>query len=142
MKINKETRQLSRQLLRASVVDGKLDSGRISALVESLIEKKPRHYIQGLEAYQRLLRLEVEKRTATIETATALPADAGQQIVDNLKRRYGNDLTARFVVNPELLGGMRIRVGSDVWDSSVRNRLPRLQQQLSPHNTISILLEE
>ena len=130
MKINKETRQLSKELLRASFTDGQLDVGRISSLLKSLIEKKPRHYIQVLEAYQRLLRLEVEKRTATIETATALAADAGQQIVDNLKRRYGSDLTARFVVNPELLGGMRIRVGSDVWDSSVRNRLQRLQQQL------------
>jgi F-type H+-transporting ATPase subunit delta len=130
MKINKETRQLSRQLLRASLVDGKLDSGRISSLVKSLIEKKPRHYIHVLEAYQRLLRLEVEKRTATIETATELSPEAGQQIVANLKRRYGSDLAARFVVNPQLLGGMRIRVGSDVWDSSVRNRLHRLQQQL------------
>jgi F-type H+-transporting ATPase subunit delta len=130
MKINKETRQLSKQLLRASMVDGKLDSGRISSLVKSLIEKKPRHYIQVLEAYQRLLRLEVEKRTATIETATELSRDASQQIVENLKRKYGSDLAARFVVNPQLLGGMRIRVGSDVWDSSVRNRLHRLQQQL------------
>jgi F-type H+-transporting ATPase subunit delta len=130
MKINKETRQLSKQLLRASVVDGKLDSARISSLVKSLIEKKPRHYIQVLEAYQRLLRLEVEKRTATIETATELSADASQQIVENLKRKYGSDLAARFAVNPQLLGGMRIRVGSDVWDSSVRNRLHRLQQQL------------
>src|SRR3954471_5727864 len=123
MKINKETRQLSRQLLRASVVDGKLDSGRISSLVKSLIGKKPRHYIHVLEAYQRLLRLEVEKRTATIETATELSPEAGQQIVENLKKKYGSDLAARFVVNPQLLGGMRIRVGSDVWDSSVRNRL-------------------
>ncbi|HEX4632006.1 MAG TPA: F0F1 ATP synthase subunit delta [Chthoniobacterales bacterium] len=130
MKINKETRQLSKELLRASFTDGQLDAGRISSLLKSLIEKKPRHYIQVLEAYQRLLRLEVEKRTATIETAGELSPDAGQQIVDNLKRRYGNDLAARFVVNPELLGGMRIRVGSDVWDSSVRNRLQRLQQQL------------
>jgi F-type H+-transporting ATPase subunit delta len=130
MKINKETRQLSKDLLRASFTDGQLDSGRISSLLKSLIEKKPRHYIQVLEAYQRLLRLEVEKRTATIETATELSPDAGQEMVNNLKRRYGNDLTARFVVNPELLGGMRIRVGSDVWDSSVRNRLQRLQQQL------------
>lgn len=130
MKINKETRQLSKELLRASMVDGKLDSGRISSLVKSLIEKKPRHYIQVLEAYQRLLRLEVEKRTATIETATELSPDASQQIVENLKKKYGSDLVARFVVNPELLGGMRIRVGSDVWDSSVRNRLHRLQQQL------------
>jgi F-type H+-transporting ATPase subunit delta len=130
MKINKETRQLSKELLRASVVDGRLDNGRISSLVKSLIEKKPRHYIKVLEAYQRLIRLEVEKRTATIETATELAPEAGQQIVDNLKRKYGNDLAARFVVSPELLGGMRIRVGSDVWDSSVRNRLQRLQQQL------------
>ena len=130
MKVNKETRQVSKELLRASMVDGKLDSGRISSLVKSLIEKKPRHLIQVLEAYQRLLRLEVEKRTATIETATELSPDAGQQIVENLKRKYGSDLAARFVVNPQLLGGMRIRVGSDVWDSSVRNRLHRLQQQL------------
>jgi F-type H+-transporting ATPase subunit delta len=130
MKINKETRRLAKELLRASYVDGKLDSARVSSLVKSLIEKKPRHYIQTLEAYQRLLRLEVEKRTATVETATELPSDAQKEIVENLKRKYGSDLTARFTINPELLGGMRIRVGSDVWDSSVRNRLQRLQQQL------------
>jgi F-type H+-transporting ATPase subunit delta len=130
MKINKETRRLAKELLRVSYVDGKLDSARVSSLVKSLIEKKPRHYIQALEAYQRLLRLEVEKRTATVETATELPSDAQKEIVENLKRKYGSDLTARFTINPELLGGMRIRVGSDVWDSSVRNRLQRLQQQL------------
>ena len=130
MKINKETRQLAKELLRASYIDGQLDSGRIASLVKTLIEKKPRNYIQVLESYKRLLRLEVEKRSATIETATALPPDAAAQIVANLKRKYGSDLAARFVVNKDLLGGMRIRVGSDVWDSSVRNRLHRLQQQL------------
>jgi len=130
MKINKETRQLSKALLRASFTNGQLDSGKVASLVKSLIEKKPRHYLQIIEAYQRLLRLEVEKRTATIETATELPPGAGAQIVANLKRKYGGDLAANFVVNKDLLGGMRIRVGSDVWDSSVRNRLHRLQQQL------------
>ena len=130
MKINKETRQLSKELLRASFTDGKLDNGRIASLVMSLIKQKPRNYIKVLEDYKRLLRLEVEKRTATIETATDLAPEASAQIVANLKRKYGSDLAARFVVNKELLGGMRIRVGSDVWDSSVRNRLHRLQQQL------------
>jgi F-type H+-transporting ATPase subunit delta len=130
MKINKETRKLSKELLRASFTDGRLDSGRIASLVKSLIEKKPRNYIKVLESYKRLLRLEVEKRSATIETATELAPEAGAQIVSNLKRKYGSDLAARFVVKKELLGGMRIRVGSDVWDSSVRNRLQRLQQQL------------
>jgi F-type H+-transporting ATPase subunit delta len=130
MKINKETRQLSRGLLRSSFTDGRLDNGRIASLVKSLLDKKPRHYIKILEAYKRLLRLEVEKRSATIETASELAPASGAEIVANLKRKYGTDLATRFVVNNELLGGMRIRVGSDVWDSSVRNRLHRLQQQL------------
>lgn len=130
MKINKEIRQISRDLLRSSFTDGQLDEGRVGAMVKSLIEKKPRNYLAILDNYKRLLRLEIEKRTATIETASQLAPDAGQQIVENLKRRYGMDLTTNFVVNPELLGGMRIRVGSDVWDSSVRNRLQRLANQL------------
>ena len=129
MKINKETRQLSKALLRSSFTDGQLDDGRIRSLVKSLIEKKPRHYINVLEAYKRLLRLELEKRSATIETASELDLDSGAEIITNLKRKYGSDLDTQFVVNRELLGGMRLRVGSDVWDSSVRNRLQRLQHQ-------------
>jgi F-type H+-transporting ATPase subunit delta len=128
--MNKEVRQVSRQLLRSSFTDGQLDNGRIQQLVKSLIENKPRHYATILSAYKRLLRLEIEKRTATIESASELAPEAGRKIVENLKRRYGMDLATNFVVNPELLGGMRIRVGSDVWDSSVRNRLHRLAQSL------------
>lgn len=130
MKINKETRQLSKELMRSSFTDGQLDRGRVAALVKSLIEKKPRNFLKILDAYRRLLRLEVEKRTATIESASELSAEASAEMVKNLKQKYGTDLTTNFVVTPELLGGMRIRVGSDVWDSSVRNRLHRLQQQL------------
>ncbi len=130
VKINKETRQLSKALLRSSFPDGQLDRARVSAVVKALIEQKPRNYAKILDAYKRLIRLEVEKRTATIESATELSPEASAAIVTNLKRKYGIDLTTQFIVNPELLGGMRIRVGNDVWDSSVRNRLARLQQQL------------
>ena len=130
MKINKEIRQLSREMLRASFTDGQLDSGRISSLVDSVIAKKPRHYIDVLKNYRRLLRLELEKRQAKIETANEVDSTTSSQLVTNLKKKYGSDLTAEFVVKPELLGGMRIRVGSDVWDGTVRNRLERLQQEL------------
>ena len=130
MKVNKESRRLARELIRASFTDGQLDSGRVATLVKSLAEKKPRNYLNALGEYQRLLRLEVEKRTATIESASELNPELARTTVDSLKKKYGPDLTTKFVVNPELLGGMRIRVGSDVWDSSVRNRLQRLQQQL------------
>ncbi len=115
MKINKEIRQLSRKMLRASVADGQLD---------------PQNYIEVLKNYRRLLRLELEKRSARIETASEVDPSIRSEILANLKKKYGNDVTAEFVVNPQLLGGMRIRVGSDVWDGTVRGRLERLQQQL------------
>ena len=130
MKINKEIRQVSRQLLRASFSDGQLDRGKIGSLVDSHISKKPRHYIAILENFKRLLRLEVEKRSARVESASELAPETSARLLENLKRKYGQDLTAEFAVNPEVLGGMRIRVGSDVWDGTVRNRLQRLQQQL------------
>ena len=130
MKINKEIRRLSRKLVRASFVDGMLDEKKVAALVESIVANKPRHYIQLLENYRRLLRLEVEKQRATIESAVKLDPEVGRQIAAGLQRKYGGSLTTEFVVNPALLGGVRVRVGSDVWDSSVRNRLERLQQSL------------
>ena len=130
MKTNKEIRRLSREMLRASFTDGQLDRGKVASLVQSLIEKKPRHCIDILQNYKRLLRLEFEKRHATIESAAELSPEMREQIVSTLKRKYGADLTTEFVVNPQLLGGMRVRLGSDVWDGSVQNRLQRLAQQI------------
>jgi F-type H+-transporting ATPase subunit delta len=130
MKINKEIRQLSRQMLRASFTDGQLDPGKIASLVQSLIAKKPRRFFDILQNYKRLLRLEIEKRHATVESASELSSQNSSKILAKLKQKYGDDLTAEFRTDPTLLGGMRIRVGSDVWDGTVRNRLQQLQQQL------------
>jgi F-type H+-transporting ATPase subunit delta len=130
MKLNKEIRQLSRKMLQASFTDGQLDPGKVGSLVDSLVTHKPRNYIDVLKNYKRLLRLELQKRRATIETASDVDPAIRSEIIANLKNKYGNDLATEFQVDPQLLGGMRIRVGSDVWDGSVRNRLERLQHEL------------
>jgi F-type H+-transporting ATPase subunit delta len=130
MKINKEIRQQSLQMFRDSFTDGQLDRGKIASLVQSLIAKKPRRFLDILQNYKRLLRLEAEKRHAIIESASNLSPQNSSKILAKLKQKYGDDLTADFSVDPTLLGGMRVRVGSDVWDGTVRNRLQQLQQQL------------
>ena len=118
-------------MLKGSFTDNRLDQGKITSLVSSLAEKKPRHYIAILENYKRLVRLEVEARHVRVESAGELSPEVRSQITSSLERKYGSDLTTEFVVSPELLGGLRIRVGSDVWDGSVRSRLQRLEQNLT-----------
>jgi F-type H+-transporting ATPase subunit delta len=130
MRIAKEARRVSRQLFRHSFTEGKLDKEKISHMVESLLAEKPRHYVDALKVYQRLIRLETEKRHVVIESATQLNSALANQIVTNLRARYGEDLTTEFRTNPELLAGLRIKIGDDVWDGTVKNRLHKLQEQL------------
>src|SRR5204862_7744163 len=98
MKINKEIRRLSRDMLRASFTDGQLDPGRITSLVDSFIARKPRHYIEVLKNYRRLLRLDLEKRQARIETASEVDSAPPSDLVANLNKKSGSDLTMEFVV--------------------------------------------
>ena len=130
MKISKDMRQLSRHLVRDSYVNGSLDRKKINAIGRAIVEQKPRDYARLLKNYHRLLRLELDKKRVTIESAAELDPEASRQILAGLEKNYGTGLTTNFVVNPALLGGVRVRVGSDVWDSSVRNRLERLRQNL------------
>jgi F-type H+-transporting ATPase subunit delta len=52
-------------------------------------------------------------------------------VLRDLRAKYGSDVSADFSVNPKLIGGLRIRIGDDVFDGSVRGRLARLEQGLA-----------
>ncbi|MBX7207980.1 MAG: ATP synthase F1 subunit delta [Verrucomicrobiaceae bacterium] len=131
MKISKEARRTSRQLFRACFADGKLDEARARSVVALVTEKKPRGYIGILENFARLLRGESERQNAVVESATAISDDMRFQLKAGLAKKYGRELALQFQVVPELLGGIRVKVGSDVWDGSVKARLEALKNQLA-----------
>ena len=130
MRTTKEARKTSRQLLKLSFTDGKLDEHKVNQVVQSVLTEKPRHFGEVLKDYQRLLRLEVAKHHAVVESATALNTNLSDLLVTKLKARYGDDLTIEFKTISTLLGGLRVKLGDDVWDGSVRNRLRTLQEQI------------
>ena len=131
MKISKDARRFARQLLRHTLKDGRLDLELARKFVRRVTEEKPRNYVAILDAYARLLRLEVAKREAVVESATPLSDDMKNTVSADLKKKYGDDLNAEFAVAADLLGGMRVRVGSDVWDGSVKRRLEQLRDKLT-----------
>jgi len=128
MKINKRAKREAKQLFRFCLVNGVLDEQRVRRVVQHLVAAGQRDCPAILSHFGRLVKLDLARRTATIESATPLPADLQAEIEAGLARRYGAGLTAAFGQRPALIGGMRIQVGSDVYDGSVRAGLAALER--------------
>ena len=90
MKLNKESRKLSRLLFQSSFTGGRLDDEKVRGNLAKISQAKPRHYLGVLKDYNRLVRLEVQKRQAVIESATPLSKETGKRVVEDLKRKYGD----------------------------------------------------
>lgn len=128
MKISKVANATARRIFRMCQTDGKLDEANLLKCIRKVAADKPRDYRGILSALKRLVRLEVERRHVVVESATDLDNASRERVSAGLASKYGSDLTYEFRVNPELLGGLKVRVGNDVFDGSVKGRLDRLSQ--------------
>lgn len=128
MKISKQALRDARQLFRLCLVNGILDEARTRQAVALLSAQKPRGYVEILSRLHRLVQLDVAKHTARVESATATTPGQQAGLKADLEKRYGAGLNVSYAVNPSLIGGLRIQVGSDLYDGSVKTRLDKLAQ--------------
>jgi F-type H+-transporting ATPase subunit delta len=130
MKISRRTKREARRLFRLCLVNGMLQEPRVRHVVQQVVAAGRGDGRAILAHFRRLVRLELAQHTATVESATRLPATLEASIETGLRRRYGPGLTTAFAQTPALIGGMRIQVGSDVFDGSVRAGLAALEKSL------------
>ncbi len=128
MKISKRSKRDAKALFRSAVVNGVMDEGKVRIAVKAVLEKKPRGYLAILEHLQRLVKLETDRRSAKVESAIALSPEQQAGVNSSLERIYGRGLNITFSLNPALVGGLRVRVGSDVYDGSIAARLQLLEE--------------
>ena len=128
MKGTKQSRRFAKQLFKNCQVNGRLDADRTQKSVQLLIEQKPRGYFGILQHFHRLVKLDEASRTARVESAVALGQAQQQGIQDSLNQLKGGNVTVEFAENPGLIGGMRVKIGDDVFDGSVRTRLANLSE--------------
>jgi F-type H+-transporting ATPase subunit delta len=95
-----------------------VENGRLAALPEIAAQ------------FNALVKSRSGVSDATIESA--FPIDAAQlpQVVSALEKRFGRKLNANVVVDPGLIGGIRVVVGDEVLDTSVRARLEKMKLAL------------
>jgi F-type H+-transporting ATPase subunit delta len=128
MKISKQSRRGAKELFRSCLMNGLMDEERARQVVRQVIAAKPRGYVNILTHFQRLVKLDMARRSARIESAVPLSPAMQASVQASLGRVYGPGLNTAFVQNSSLIGGMRIKVGSDVYDGSVQARLAALQE--------------
>lgn len=127
MQIPKEARRKARELFGEALdASGRPDAGKALRVADLLVKSAPRHALQILKEFTRLIRLESAKHHAVIESAVPVDGAARDAIVQSLRARDGGEVTVETRVDPSLIGGARIRLGSEVWDASVKSRLAAL----------------
>ena len=130
MKAKRKVGRAARHLFRLCLIDGGLDDDRARLMAQRITASRRRGVLPILSEFRRLVRLERGRFAAVVESAAPLGDRLRMQIRSDLERMYGPKVDASFEQNPALIGGMRIRVGSDVYDGSVRARLAALQARL------------
>ena len=129
MKTNRRARREARRLYRACVVDGLLDEGRARQVVERVAGSGRRGSLPILTHFLRLVSLDRARHRAIVESAFPLPLDLRASVEAGVVNAYGRGVITSFADNPALIGGMRVKVGSDVYDGSVRAALLALEER-------------
>lgn len=125
MKVSKTAAAAARRLFGLCKDGTRLNHDKLRTVFTKVAAEKPRDYHAILVAMHKLVRLDLAKRKVLVESAVELDTPTRQRLENDLHLKYGNDLDVEYVVTPTLLGGLRIRVGDDVFDGSVQGRLDR-----------------
>jgi F-type H+-transporting ATPase subunit delta len=128
MRTNKQAKGTAKRLLGLCLVNDKLDESRTREVAQRVAATGRSDCRAILKHFLRLVRLDRAQHAANIESATPLPSDLRIDILASLARRYGPGLTSTFTIRPSLIGGVRIQVGSDVYDSTVLARLAAIEK--------------
>jgi F-type H+-transporting ATPase subunit delta len=122
----KIAQQLARQFFRLSVVEGRVSADRVGGVLSYIEKHNPANPVMVLKAYHRLIAAEVAKGVALVEHAGSINEPMLSMIASAMTRKYGRPVVAAAKPNPDLLAGIRVHVGDDIYESSVAGQLAAL----------------
>lgn len=127
---NKQITKLVDQLMKTSFKeDGEVMSDKINEHVKTLKDLPIPQSIMALSEYMRRIKSEVQKSTLTIESVVPLLPVEVKSIVSAIKADHQvNDIQS--IINPSLLGGIKVRIGDVIYDDSITNKILQLGEEI------------
>ena len=126
----KQIQQLARQFFKLSLVDGVLSADRVAGVLQYVEKHRPPGTLAVLKAYQRLVAVEFARGRAMVEHAGPVSDAVLARIAAAMTGRYRRPVASVSRPNPALLAGLRVRVGDDVYESSVAGQLATLARSV------------
>ena len=117
---------LAREFFKLSLVDGVVNADRVAGVLAYVEKHRPARTTAVLQAYQRLIAAEVARGQAVIEHAGPITPAVLNSIEAAMTKKYGRRIAPVTTPNDQLLAGFRVRVGDDVYESSVAGQLAAL----------------
>ena len=119
-----------RGALLDALVGGKVHAVTALLLNAQLTGAGAHNAVRAIEGLSELAALRRERSIAQITTPIALTDDQEQRLVDSLSRIYNRRIALQIDLDPDLLGGLIVRVGDEIIDGSTRFRLAAARQRL------------
>ncbi|MBA3265137.1 MAG: F0F1 ATP synthase subunit delta [Nocardioidaceae bacterium] len=126
---NKHAPVAHRQALVSSLLEGKATKPAIRLAVQA-VGSRDHSFETALEDYQDLAAKRQESVIALVRTAIALNEQERARLADVLSRQYGRNIHLNVVVDPAILGGIKVELGDDVIDGSVAGRLDDARRRM------------
>ena len=128
---DKQIKTYAKSLLKLCFDNGEFSEERVGAVLQVLEKNPPRNYASVLKALLKLVERELADRTAEVEYAGSLSDAAIHSIQSKLSTAYGRSISIKSRENDALIAGVRVRIGCDVYESSIAGALRELESSLS-----------
>jgi len=130
MKTSRQINRRAKRLYHMCLHDGILDETRAKQVVHGVLSAKLRDGVALLGIFCRFVKRDRAQHTAEVGSAIPLNDDLQAHLRSGLEHVYGPGITTVFVQQPELIGGMRVKIGSDLYDGTVKGKLDAFEARL------------
>jgi len=114
-----------------SLLKGRVSEATVLIAASLIRHPRERRVRQVLARATRMVADQRGRAVATVTTAAPLSAAQSDRLVAALSQRYGTAVTLNTVIDPTVVGGLRVQIADDVIDASVSSRLADLRQRLA-----------
>lgn len=127
---NKQVPAVRRQELVRTLLEGRASASATGLAVQAVASRHG-SFEAGLESFQKLAADRQRRLVGVVRTAVELDSEQRDRLASALGSMYGRDVHLNVLVDPDVLGGIRVELGDDVIDGSIAGRLDDARRRMA-----------